>query len=127
MDRTRKAHPHMTLRIDSPTNEYVAIAVVDTLADTDPTSGTLEWCFVPDTVDPSTATTWASLTALTGTVEAAGSWQTVSGVHYARCLVSGTGGGGDAALADGTWRAFVRVTGVGTEQPVIDAGLVVVT
>lgn len=116
----------MTLRIDSTSKEFVRIALVDTLAGTDPTSGIIEWCFVPSTVDPDTASTWATLTALAGTVEAAGSWQTVSGVYYARCLVSGTGGGGDAALADGTWRAYLRVTGVGTEQPVIDAGYLVI-
>lgn len=116
----------MSMTIDSISKEYVALAVVDSLAGADPTSGTLEWCFVPSTVDPDAATTWASMTALSGTVEAAGSWQTVSGVYYARCLVSGTGGGGDAVLSDGTWRAFVRVTGVGSEAPVLDAGWLVV-
>lgn len=116
----------MTITVPSVSREYLKIAMVDELAGLDPTGGTLEWCFVPTSVDPGTATTWAALTALAGTVEAAGTWQTAAGVYYARCLVSGTGGGGDAELADGTWRAFVRITGVGPESPVLDVGLMVV-
>jgi hypothetical protein len=114
------------VKIQSATKEYVKVAVVDEIADVDPTSGTVDWCFVPASADATAATDWTSLTALTGAVTAAGSWQTADGLHYVRCLVSGASGGGAAELADGEWLTFVRVSAIGSETPVLDLGLLVV-
>lgn len=70
----------MATSIPALSTEYVRVQVTASSAGAvvNPTSDTIQFAFPATTVQPSV---WYS-----------GSWETISGVYYARCLVGPTGG-----------------------------------
>lgn len=82
--------------------EYVKVQITATRngAAVDPTPDTVKLAFPAVGTDP---TTWYT-----------GSWETASGIYYARCLV---GPGGTVTLAEGYYDVYVQVTD-STEVPV---------
>lgn len=85
------------MKLSSLTTEYVCIAVTPTIeGDTlDPTSDAVKMAFVttgelPETDDFQT-----------------GSWETIDGIAYAKCLVGPTGG---LALAAGQYDVWIKIT-----------------
>lgn len=91
-----------TVTMSSTSRHYLRLPVSATWQGVvqDPTSDTVEFAAVTPGSEPSTWT--------------AGSWETDTSTdpdtYWARILVSGTGGGGTLALADGTYDLWVRVT-----------------
>ena len=94
----------------------VAVSATDSGSAVDITSGTVTMAF----------------TAV-GTEPVSGDWKTASwetdatrtpNRYYARCLV---GPSGTVTLTDGTYDVWVKVSGVGSEVPIIRAGQLVVT
>ena len=90
------------VRISSSSREYVLVDIAATVAGVvqDPTGDTVEFAAVTPGSEPSSWT--------------AGSWETDTttdpDTYAARILISGTGGGGTLALADGTYDLWVRIT-----------------
>lgn len=107
----------MTL-ISSLSKQYVKVRVsaAESGASVDLTGGTVQMAFTVVGTEPVT-NDWKSAT-----------WETDStrnpDRYYARCMV---GPSGTITLSDGTYDVWVKVTGVGTEIPVIRAGALTVT
>lgn len=90
------------LQISIASTQYVRVPVY---ADgEDPTNDTVSMAFPVTGVDP------ASFFS--------GSWQTLDGIYYARCLV---GPSGAVALTNGVYDVYVKVSDV-PETPVLLAG-----
>ena len=93
---------HRIIRISSTSREYVRVPVSASEAGVvqNPTGDTVEFSAVTPGAEPSTWT--------------AGTWETDATTdpdsYYARILISGTGGGGTLAMADGTYDLWVRIT-----------------
>lgn len=98
-----------TVTMSSTSRQYLRLPVSATWQGVaqDPTADTVEFAAVTVGSEPSSWT--------------AGSWETDTSTDpdtfWARILVSGTGGGGTLALADGTYDLWVRVTD-SPERPV---------
>lgn len=107
-----------THTISSLTKEYVLVEVVTSVGGVvqDPTGDVVEFAAAAPGTEPSSWT--------------AGSWETDTttdpDTYHARILVSGTGGGGSLALADGTYDLWVRITD-SPERPARRAGTLIVT
>lgn len=91
------------LSVPVGSKQYVRVPVED-ITGADPTSDVVEMSFPRIGVDPTTFVT--------------GSWMTISGVHYARCMI---GPGTSAILTVGYYDVYVKVSD-NPEVPVLYAG-----
>ncbi len=91
------------LSISVASKQYVRVPIADVNGN-DPTSDGVQMAFPTPGVDPVTFYT--------------GSWSTLSGIYYARCLV---GPGGAVALGVGYYDVYVKVSD-SPEVPVLFAG-----
>lgn len=108
----------MSLTISSLSKQYVRVPVSATNAGSsvDLSAGTVTMAFTDLDTEP-VVSDWN-----------ASSWETdttrTPNRYYARCLI----GPGAVTLTDGTYRVWVKVTGIGTEIPVLKiADVLVVT
>ena len=96
------------LQISSLSTQYVRVPVVE-VTGADPTTDPVTFAFPLPNQEP------ASFFA--------GSWQTLNGIYYARCLV---GPSGAATLPVGFYDVYVKISD-NPEIPVLLAGLLEVT
>lgn len=108
------------LTISSLTREYVRVSVAarENGVAVNPTGDTVQLAFVTPGTEPGSSDWRAAVWEVDATTSPA--------TYYARCLVSGTGGGGTAELAEGTYAVWLKLTDT-PEIPVREVGRLTIT